>query len=200
MNQVGCRLLKQGSGGTGLDGACARQNGSLYWTALMITGDAETAERSVIDATGLGKKSGGAFDEWLLEWAHLATARAAVNAVRSSIRQAAAQYAQSSSPNRKPEPLSPAEVRLLQQVNAPVLAQSLDVLARAVLILYGCQRLSFSDCTLVLNVSVQLVKSAYGRARQWFDNSAALSERFRHSKSTQLGTMRYDADGIAVWG
>ena len=60
----------------------ADQSESLHWTALMITGTAEMAERSVIDATGLAETSSREFRDWLVLWAHLATARTALNAVR----------------------------------------------------------------------------------------------------------------------
>ena len=41
----------------------------------MITGSAELAERSIIDATGLAETSSRDFRDWLVLWAHLATAR-----------------------------------------------------------------------------------------------------------------------------
>src|SRR5271167_4871572 len=71
----------------------ADQSGSLRWTALMITGTEEMAERSVIDATGLAQTSSRDFRDWLVLWAHLATARTALDAVRSSIQETAKQYA-----------------------------------------------------------------------------------------------------------
>src|SRR5271169_7176410 len=71
----------------------ADQSASLRWTALMITGTEEMAERSVIDATGLAQTSSRDFRDWLVLWAHLATARTALNAVRSSIQETAKRYA-----------------------------------------------------------------------------------------------------------
>ena len=72
----------------------AEQSESLRWTALMITGSSELAERSIIDATGLAETSSCDFRDWLVLWAHLATARAALNAVRSSIQETAKRYAE----------------------------------------------------------------------------------------------------------
>src|SRR5271165_1114123 len=74
----------------------ADQTKSLLWTALIITGDSELAERSIIDATGLAKTGSSDFRDWLVLWAHLATARAALNAVRSSIQETAKRYIDSS--------------------------------------------------------------------------------------------------------
>ena len=67
----------------------ADQSESLRWTALMITGTAEMAEQLIIDATGLVETSSRDFRDWLVLWAHLATARTALNAVRSSIQETA---------------------------------------------------------------------------------------------------------------
>lgn len=181
-------------------GAFVKQKESLYWTASMITGNTESAEQSIVDATGLANANGGAFRDWLVEWAHVATARGAVNAVRSSIGEAASKYADSSCSHRRHEPLSPAEAQLLHEMNALAITERLDVLARTVLVLYGCLRLSFSDCTLFLNLPLQSVLGAYCRARHWFTNSAAPTERIRHADSRQLHALRHDPDGVAVWG
>ena len=47
-------------------GSFADQSESLYWTARMITGTAELAERSVIDATGLAETRSREFAHWLV--------------------------------------------------------------------------------------------------------------------------------------
>ena len=84
----------------------AEQSESLHWTALMITGSAELAERSMIDATGLAETSSRDFRDWLVLWAHLATARTALNAVRSSIQETAKRYADWTCSHHSHEPLS----------------------------------------------------------------------------------------------
>lgn len=176
------------------------QKGSLYWTAAMITGDAESAEHAIVDATGLVTAKSSTFRDWLVEWAHVATARAAVNIVRTLIREAAFEYGEPPCSRRKHVPLSPAEVQSLLEVNTSFVTEHLDVLARTVLVLYGCHRFSFSDCTLLLNVPLQSITGAYCRARQWFDNSAAPAQRIRHSGSKHLHALRHDPDGVPVWG
>ena len=146
----------------------ADQSESLRWTALMITGTREMAERSIIDATGLAETSSREFRDWLVLWAHLATARSALNAVRSSIQGAANRYVGCTCSHKIHEPLSWAEVRKFQELDAGKVVQHLDVLARAVLVLHGCHRASFEDCVLLLNVPLQSAVGAYCTALEWF--------------------------------
>jgi hypothetical protein len=146
----------------------ADQSESLYWTALMITGTAETAERSVIDATGLAETSSREFLDWLVLWSHLATARFALNAVRSSIQETAKRYADWTCSHHSHEPLLWAEIRRLQELDADKVVQQLDVLARAVLLLHGCHAASFEDCVLLLNVPLQSAVAAYCTALEWY--------------------------------
>ena len=95
----------------------ADQSESLHWTALMITGTAETALRSVIDATGLAETRSREFRDWLVLWAHLATCRTALNAIRSSIHETAKRYAGWACSHKNHEPLSWVEVRRLQDLD-----------------------------------------------------------------------------------
>lgn len=146
----------------------ADQSESLRWTALMITGTREMAERSIIDATGLAETSSRDFRDWLVLWAHLATARTALNAARSSIQGAANRYVGWTCSHKSHEPLSWAEVRKFQELDAGKVVQHLDVLARAVLVLHGCHRASFEDCVALLHVPLQSVVGAYCTALEWF--------------------------------
>jgi hypothetical protein len=146
----------------------ADQSESLYWTALMITGTAETAERSVIDATGLAETSSREFRDWLVLWSHLATCRTALNALRSSIHETAKRYAGLTCSHKDHEPLSWVEIRRLQELDTGKVVQQLDVLARAVLVLHGCHRASFEDCVLLLDVPLQSAVGAYCTAHEWF--------------------------------
>jgi len=139
----------------------ADQSESLHWTALMITGTPEMAERSIIDATGLAETSSREFRDWLVLWAHLATARTALNAVRSSIQETAKRYADWTCSHKSREPLSWAEIRRLQELDAGKVVQQLDVLARAVLVLRGCHGASFDDCAFLLDVPLQSAVGAY---------------------------------------
>src|ERR1022692_2781508 len=146
----------------------ADQSESLHWTALMITGTAETAKRSVIDATGLAETRSREFRDWLVLWAHLATARTALSTVSSSIHETAKRYADWTCSHNSHEPLSWAEIRRLQELDTCKVVQQLDVLARAVLVLLGCHRASFEDCVLLLDVPLQSAVGAYCTAHEWF--------------------------------
>jgi hypothetical protein len=151
----------------------ADQSESLYWTALMITGSAGLAERSIIDATGLAETGSRDFRDWLVLWAHLATARTALNAVRSSIQVTGKRYADWTCSHHSHEPLSMRETRTLQKLDPSVVVQQLDVVARSVLVLRGCHGASFDDCVFLLNVPLQSAIGAYctavgryGKSRQ----------------------------------
>jgi len=146
----------------------ADQRASLHWTALLITGNAALAEQSVIDASRLGETRSCAYRDWLVLWAHLATARTALDAVRPSIQQVAKQYDGCSCRHSSHDPLSPAEARALQELDTGAFVQQLDVLARAVLLLRGCHGASFEDCVFLLNVPLPSAVGAYCKALQWF--------------------------------
>ena len=146
----------------------ADQSESLHWTALLITGTAETAMRSVIDATGLAETRSREFRDWLVLWAHLATARTALSTVSSSIHETAKRYADWTCSHNSHELLSWAEIRKLQELDAGKVVPQLDVLARAVLVLHGCHGASFEDCVLLLNVPLQSAVGAYCTAIEWY--------------------------------
>jgi len=163
----------------------ADQSESLHWTALMITGTAEMAERSIIDATGLAQTSSRDFRDWLVLWAHLATGRTALDAVRSSIQKTAKRYADWTCSHRGHELLSWAEIRRLQQLDAGKVVQQLDVLARAVLVLHGCHGASFEDCVFLLNVPHQSAVGAYCKALQWYKAFTEPTDKIRHVRIPQ---------------
>jgi len=162
----------------------ADQSESLHWTALIVTGTPEMAERSVIDATGLAETNSREFRDWLVLWAHLATGRRALNAVRSSIQETASRYADWTCSHKGHEPLSWAEIRRLQELDAARVVQQLDVLARAVLVLHGCHGASFEDCALLLNVSRQSAVGAYCTALEWYKGSGEQADRDVAATST----------------
>lgn len=177
----------------------AERKQTLYWTALMITGNAEAAEQSVVDAGGLAENDNYAFRDWLVRWGHSITARVAVKSVRSSIHAIAPQYADRKCSHRAHEQLSPEEIRTLHELNAYQVIRRVDILARAVLVLYGCRLASLSECALLLDVPLSYVRNAYCRALQMYREFAELAGRVRHSDSCQLYLVRYDSDGVPVW-
>ena len=158
----------------------ADQSESLHWTARMITGTAEMAERSIIDATGLVETSSRDFRDWLVLWAHLATARTALHAVRSSIQETAKRYADWTCSHHSHEPLSWTEIRRLQELGPNVVIQQLDVLVRSVLVLHGCHGASFEDCVFLLNVPLQSAIGAYCKALQWYKAFTEPTDEIRH--------------------
>lgn len=155
----------------------ADQSESLHWTALMITGNEEMAERSAIDPTGLAETNSREFRDWLVLWAHLATGRSALNAVRSSIQETASRYTKWTCAHRGHEPLSWAEIRRLQEMDADKVVRQLDVLVRVVLVLHGCHGASFEDCVLLLNVPLQSAVGAYCTALECFKASTESAGR-----------------------
>ena len=177
----------------------AEQKESLYWTALMITGDTKSAEQSIVDAGGLADTDNYAFRDWLIRWGRSATARVAVNTVRASIHEAAAQYSDRTCSHRNHVPLSPVEIENLRELEPNEVIQQLDVLARSALVLYGCQRASVSECALLLDVPRQVVVVAYCRALEWYREFAATVAEIRRPQSSRLFLVRYDSDGVPVW-
>ncbi len=163
----------------------ADQRDSLYWTVLMITGNAELAMQSIIDATGLAETSSREFRDWLVLWAHVATARTALNAVRPAIQEAAKQYLDPACSHHAHEPLSLVETRALQELDIDKVVQQLDVLARAVLLLRGCHGASFEDCVFLLNVPLQSAVGAYCKALQWFKSFTEPAGTSRDTRRSQ---------------
>lgn len=177
----------------------AQRKQTLYWTALMIMGNAEAAEQSIADEGGLAKNDNYAFIDWLVRWGHSITARDAVNAVRSSIHAIAPQYADWKCPHRAHEQLSPDEIQTLHELNAYQVIQRTDILARAVLVLYGCRLASLAECALLLDVPLSCVHNAYCRALQRYREIAELAGKIKYFDSSQLYLARYDTDGVPVW-
>jgi len=149
----------------------ADQRESLRWTALMITGSAGLAEPSIIDATDLAETGSRDFRDWLVLWAHLATVRAALNEVRSSIQETTKRYAGWACSYYSHGSLSVHETRTLQELDPKLVIQQLDILARSVLVLHGCHCASFDNCVFLLNVPLQAAIGAYCTAVEWYRES-----------------------------
>ena len=166
---------------------------SLRWTAWMITGSAELAERSIINATTVAQTSSRDFRDWLVLWAHLATARTAFNAVRSSIHESAEHYAGWTCWHNQHEPLPWVKVQSLQEMKVQVVVPQLDALARAVLVLRGCHRASFDDCVFLLNVPLQSAVGAYCTALQWCESSTKPAGNVRNAQFPQPAVLLVNA-------
>jgi DNA-directed RNA polymerase specialized sigma24 family protein len=177
----------------------AEKSESLYWTALIITGNQDAAEQSIVDAGVLADTNSYAFRDWLVRWGRSTTARAAVNTVRAFIHETAEQYAGRKCSHRTHQPLAPAEIQSLRELDAYDVIHGLDILARTSLVLYGCQHASLSECALVLDVPVQTVVAAYCRALEWYHKHAEKPDIVEHSDCSRLYLVRYDSDGVPVW-
>jgi DNA-directed RNA polymerase specialized sigma24 family protein len=177
----------------------AEQRQNLYWAALIITGNHAAAEQSIVDAGALANTNSYAFRDWLVRWGRSATARAAVNTVRAFIHETSVQYADRKCSHRGHAPLLPAAIRSLRELDAQDIIERLDILARATLVLYGCQHASLAECALVLDVPVETVVAAYCRALECYPELEAKSVKAKRSDSLWLHLLRRDSDGVPVW-
>ena len=145
----------------------AEHDESLYWMALVITADAELAKRSIISASGLAATAGGVFRDWLSQWAHMATARMAVQAVKEPILAAAVCYSDWICKHSSHDVLEEQQINALRNLDPRAIARDLDPLARAILVLHGCHHASISDCAILLSVTRKYVLRAYCHVLQW---------------------------------
>jgi len=200
--QVGSlELRKKGTATTVAEQtAFAEQRESLHRTALIITGSRMLAEQSIIDAASLTDTDKYGFRKWLVQWGHVATARVAVHAVRSSIRETAQQYTNWNCSHRKHEPVSPANIETFRELDAQIIIQELDVLARSVFVLHGCQGIPLSECVHLLNVPLSTATGAYCKALQWLRASTGPCNEVRVAAFAELHLVRHDPDGVPVWG
>jgi DNA-directed RNA polymerase specialized sigma24 family protein len=200
--QVGSlELRKKGTTKTVAEQAAfAEQRESLHRTALMITGSPTLAEQSIIDAAGLTDTDRYAFRKWLVQWGHLATARVAIHAVRSLIQETAEQYASWNCSHRKHEPVSPENIEEFRKLEAQTIIQELDVLARSVFVLHGCQGVPLSECVHLLNVPLSAVTGAYCKALQWLRASTRACNEVGDAEFTELRLVDHGPDGVPVWG
>lgn len=153
-----------------MQAAFDHESEDLHWLALVITGDTSLAKESVVNASGLAPMSGRVFREWLVRWAHSATARVAAEAVRAEIFAAAEKYSQWSCSHTEHELISPEEAALLRRCDPLRIASDLDPLQRSVLVLRGMQRASVSYCALLLNVPRRSVVGAHCSVLEWLSH------------------------------
>jgi len=149
-----------------MQAAFHREAEDLYWIALVITGEPELARQSVVNAAGQASTGTIVFRKWLVNWAHSATARVAVEAVHDQIIAAAKQYGDWESCASDHELLSDEDAAAIRNLNPFDLISRLDILERSVLVLHGVQYASIAECSRLLNVSRRSVLSAYCRALQ----------------------------------
>ncbi len=139
----------------------------LFWIALLITGDATDARQSIVNASELSSSGTGVFHDWLIRWAHSATARVAVEKVREVIQASANHYADWDCTHGDHNVFSNEEIQLLRQVESHEIIAALDPLARSVLVLRAVQHASISECASILGLRRRCVTGAYCCALQW---------------------------------
>ena len=149
-----------------MQAAFYREAEDLYWIALVITGEAELARQSVVNAPGLASASTVAFRDWLVKWAHSATVRVAAEAVHDRMITAAKQHRNWQCCHSDHEPLSDEDAAEVRN-RAPLdLISRLDTLERSALVLHGEQEGSIRQCSRLLKIPRRSVLTAYCRALQ----------------------------------
>jgi hypothetical protein len=139
----------------------------LFWITLLITGDATVARQSIVNASELSSSGTGVFHDWLIRWAHSATARVAVEKVRGVIQALANRYADWDCAHSDHNVFSNDEIQLLRRVDPHEIIAALDPLARSVLVLRAVQHASISECASILGLRRRCVTGAYCHALQW---------------------------------
>jgi len=150
----------------------AENEETLYRMALTITADPVLAKQSVVNATALAATAGCVFRDWLTQWAHTATALAAVQTVNKPILAAALGYSDWICNHPTHDMLEEHQINALRKLDPRAIARDLDPLARAVLVLHGCHQASISDCAVLLRVPRKYALRAYCRAVQWYSIEA----------------------------
>ena len=153
----------------------------LYWISLVITGDPALATNCLVDASRLSRTRTGVFRDWLVSWSRYATARIAVSSMRDAIAASAPRYASLSCTHSNHELLSIEQIDFVRRLDPTLLFTELDPVARAVLVLRGCQGVSIGDCALLLQLSRKCVIGAYCNALRWISQRNRAPETVKTS-------------------
>jgi len=140
----------------------------LQWLATFLTGDEKTAAACVIDACALTESENPGFQEWLLEWARLATIRSAVQIQQRRIAQLNPVYMQCPCTHRGHPALSADSAELLVE-ESHLLVAKLDVLCRFVLVICGLEKRSAGEAAVLLGVDRTSVEGAYCAAIRFLE-------------------------------
>jgi len=148
------------------------QRNALGRLAFLITGNQETADQAVLQASEITLQGNSPFRDWLLEWAKAATIASAISHGAEAIRVREAAYKDQRCVHVEHLSQGDAEERaasldLILGTDAETLIAELDPLCRAVLVLRVAIRSSIQDCALRLNVSRAAVLGANCHAMTW---------------------------------
>jgi hypothetical protein len=169
----------------------------LFWITLLITGDATVARQSIVNASELSSSGTGVFHDWLIRWAHSATARVAVEKVREVIQASANRYADWDCTHGDHNVFSNEEIQSLRRVDPHEIIDALDPLARSVLVLRALQHASISECASILGLRRRCVTGAYCRALQW-ENQRRCSRPITEDASYSSERPTVD-DCVSAW-
>lgn len=139
----------------------------LFWTAILITGSRDSAERAVVTASQSPEQAKPVFQNWLVQWAIAATARAAIDEVRDQTSATSSHYAQIACTHGYHEPFTADQIETLRRLPLKVVHDQLDPFARSVLVLHGVHKHSIAACARSLAVPPEHVSAAYCRVTQW---------------------------------
>jgi hypothetical protein len=169
----------------------------LFWIALLITGDATVSSQSIVNASELSSSGTGVFHDWLIRWAHSATARVAVEEVREVIQASANRYADLDCTHGDHNVFSNEEIHSLRQVEPHEIIAALDPLARSVLVLRAVQHASISECASILGLRRRCVTGAYCHALRW-ENKRRCSKPISEAASYSSERPAAD-DRVSAW-
>ena len=140
----------------------------LEWLANFLTGDEMIAAACVVDAGALAESENPGFQEWLSEWACVATIRSAAQIQQRRIAQLASTYKQRPCIHGGHTALS-SDWREILLEESNVLAARLDVLCRFALVICGLGKRSAHEAALLLGVDATSVEGAYCAAIKFLE-------------------------------
>jgi hypothetical protein len=158
--------------------SCFHDNGALLFRlALLITGDEQKAEASVVSAHEGIIEGRRPFRDWLVEWAKAATVRNAICNSLDEIQSFEPVYrdmlctheereAQHHEAQDDDEQLRRA-ADLLLSIDPRVAIAELDALSRAVWVLRTGLRTSLRNCAVYLNLPQNIIAAANRRTMLW---------------------------------
>ena len=140
----------------------------LEWLASFLTGDEKIGAACVIDACALAESENPGFQEWLLEWARLATIRSAWQIQQRRIAQLSQAYRQRRCIHGGHPALSADSVEHLLEESRWITTR-LDVLCRFALVICGLEKRSAHEAALLLGVDRTSVEGAYCTAIKFLE-------------------------------
>jgi hypothetical protein len=143
-----------------VSGVFSKYREELEWLATFLTRDEQIGAACVIDACALAESENPGFQEWLLEWARLATIRSTVQIQQRRITQLSSAYMQHRCIHGGHPALSADSVERLVEESSWI-RRRLDVLCRFALVICGLEKRSAQQAASLLGVDRTSVEGAY---------------------------------------